>query len=486
MFDIDIPGFIKLAERWIEQRGMGAVVGELIQNACDENSTQVKISLFPIPSKPFVKLTVEDDNPEGFKNLRDAYTMFAESSKSKDPTKAGRFNAGEKFVIALAHEAIISTTTGTVLFTRKNGRKLSKDKTLAGSTFYGVFRMTREQIAEVEKYIRSIIVPEKVKMFYNGTEILHRTPISVFEETLETEIADESGILRKTRRKTQVEVYKCVNETATLYELGLPVVETGDKYHVVVKQRVPLNIERSNVTPAYLRHIRTIVANKMADRLKEDDARSTWVQEALSDQNLEEHAASKILDITFGEKRVVRDPTDPESASKAFSQGYTIIESRDLTKDQRANLNKYNLAPTSSQLFPTPKLKSSINGEKPIRDLTERMIAIVDYSRALANELLGFNINVNFYKKLGAFAATYSKEMRQLNLAENTTKYNIDELEELLIHEFAHDFEEDHFSHKFHDACCKLGVRLKRLAMDNPGFFDNHYRKLVPKAVPND
>jgi hypothetical protein len=58
----------------------------------------------------------------------------------------------------------------------------------------------------------------------------------------------------------------------SLYEMGLPIVETGDQWHVSVAQKVPLNRDRNNVKPAYLRAIRTLVLNAMHDRLTEDDA----------------------------------------------------------------------------------------------------------------------------------------------------------------------------------------------------------------------
>ena len=58
----------------------------------------------------------------------------------------------------------------------------------------------------------------------------------------------------------------------SLYEMGLPIVETGDKWHVSVGQKVPLNRDRNNVRPAFLRAVRTLVLNEMHERLTEEDA----------------------------------------------------------------------------------------------------------------------------------------------------------------------------------------------------------------------
>ena len=60
----------------------------------------------------------------------------------------------------------------------------------------------------------------------------------MFEETLVTEHGDD---LRPTKRKCRVEIYDPrEGETATLYELGIPVVETGDRWDCSVLQKVPL------------------------------------------------------------------------------------------------------------------------------------------------------------------------------------------------------------------------------------------------------
>src|SRR5690242_10340310 len=78
------------------------VVLELIQNAWDERGvTTVSVTLDPVPSRSAARLVVEDDAPEGFADLTHAYTLFAASSKKHDATQRGRFNLGEKLVLAL-------------------------------------------------------------------------------------------------------------------------------------------------------------------------------------------------------------------------------------------------------------------------------------------------------------------------------------------------------------------------------------------------
>ena len=45
------------------------------------------------------------------------------------------------------------------------------------------------------------------------------------------------------------------------------------------------------------------------------------------------------------------------------------------------------------------------------------------------------------------------------------------QVNELLIHEFAHHYASSHLSKEFYDACCKVGARLADLARFNPELF---------------
>src|SRR5262249_9225063 len=112
-FDVDRAGLGKQAE----EHGKGRLIGELVQNALDEAGvTQIAVTLARVPGRPLADLTVEDDAPEGFRDLTHAYTLFAESYKRGNPEQRGQFNLGEKMVLAVCESASISTTKGTVTF----------------------------------------------------------------------------------------------------------------------------------------------------------------------------------------------------------------------------------------------------------------------------------------------------------------------------------------------------------------------------------
>ena len=112
-FEVDKEGLSKVVER----HGIAFLLRELIANGFDAPGvTFVKVTMIPVPHAPFVKITVEDDSPEGFTQLSHAWTLYAESNRKGDSEKRGRFNIGEKLVLSRCRDAEISTTTGTVIF----------------------------------------------------------------------------------------------------------------------------------------------------------------------------------------------------------------------------------------------------------------------------------------------------------------------------------------------------------------------------------
>src|SRR5437762_12841988 len=105
-FEVDKEGLAKILER----KGKEFALFELIQNAWDEPGvTKVSASL-EYRGRNRALLVVEDDAPEGFRNLSHAFTLFAESGKKSNPEQRGRFNLGEKLVLALCDEVMLQTT----------------------------------------------------------------------------------------------------------------------------------------------------------------------------------------------------------------------------------------------------------------------------------------------------------------------------------------------------------------------------------------
>lgn len=472
-FTVDRAGLAALLER----RGKGFVLLELLQNAWDEDTTHVAVTLRPIQGRPAARLVVEDDSPDGFADLTHAFTLFAPSTKLGEAEKRGRFNLGEKLVLALCEEATIISTTGGYRFDA-TGRHPLRRRRDAGSIFEGVVRMTRAEVEEALALVRTVIPPTGITTVINGDQLENRTPIHSFTATLATEIADDEGRLSRTRRKTTIKVYApYAGETPMIYELGIPVVGVDDRWSVDVGQKVPLNMERDNVTPAYLRALRTLVLNEMHGRVRAEDATATWVHEALASPDVTSEAVTDIVHKLFGKNAVVHDPSDPEANRIAAAQGRTVIPSRAFTKDAWANIRSAGSVRPAGQVTPSRKILTSADGVPPIPETewTDGMQRVAAYARHMAQILLGFEIAVEFspvgqYEGGGCPLAWYGSRTLTFNVRQLGRRFfdmpDPLRLDALLIHEFAHEFASNHLSSAFYDATCDLGAKAKAHAQE--------------------
>lgn len=346
-FDVDKGGLAAVLER----RGKAFAVFELIQNAWDSGASRVAVSLVPNPASPTATLTVEDDG-EGIAELAHAHTMFARSARASDPNKRGRFNLGEKLVLATCVSARIETVQGGLRFDADGSRHRISERRERGTLFTANIRMTRDEYAEVCEAMRRLIPP--VTTTFNGAELDRPDSAARFDVKLPTEIADADGLLRRTVRTATVEVYEA-DGPGDILELGIPVVETENGYRVNVLQKIPLNMDRDNVTPAFLRAVQAALLNHVHDQLTPEAAASPWAQEAAGDARATPEAVKAVVVKRFGERAVVATPGDPIANATAEASGFTVIPGGALSADAWANVRKHNLLLPSAKVFPTPK-----------------------------------------------------------------------------------------------------------------------------------
>lgn len=473
-FSVDKAGLGRQAE----EQGKGRLVGELIQNALDEEGvTKIDVTLTMLTDS-VAELTVEDDAPEGFHDLSHAYTLFAASRKRTDATKRGQFNLGEKLVLAVCEQASISTTKGTVVFDSEEGRIEKSECRERGSVFKGRIPMTQDEYAQVCDYLRSLLLPEGIIVTFNGQQLLPRKPIHTFQASLETQISDSRGIMRPTTRKAQVSLYEVLpGEVPHLYEMGLPIVETHDKWHVSVGQKVPLNRDRNNVKLAYLKTVRTLVLNEMCGRLTQDDANSDWVRQASSSPDCSEDAIKKVLGLRFGEKFAAFDPNDKEAGKRFVAEGGTLVYGPMLSPQEWQNAKKAGAIQSAGKICPSPKPYSQEPDAKQVTIIpedkwTEGMRNIAEYAVFLADELMDVQVKVTFVNSTNNFAACYGPGDLHFNvfrLGHRWFDQGInEEVDRLLIHEYGHQWSPDHLSEEYYDALCLLGAKLKKLALEKP------------------
>jgi hypothetical protein len=478
-FEVDKAGLAKL----LEQRGKAFAVLELIQNALDEDVTRVDVRLYPTPgSRGYYTLTVTDDSPEGFADLTHAYTLFAESKKKTNPELRGRFNLGEKLVLAVCRRAEIRTTTGVVRF-EGNQRSHGRNKTEIGSVFTGELRMSKADAAEAIEAARMILVGPETVLTIDNERLPSRESVGSFEESLTTVVANDEGFLRTTSRKATVDIYEPrESETPMLYELGIPVVEIDCPWHVDVRQKIPLNTDRDNVTPAYARRLLALVLNAMHERASEEDLRAPWAGDALESEIIEGEAVDAILTARYGEKRVVRDPSDPESTKLAMAKGYAVVEPGAFNRQQWNTIRETGAVLPSGKVTPSPKPWSD-DPDAPEAEVvpeekwTPGMRLVVNYSRELARKLdITPRLLVRFVLTNNNFGACYGDGRLTFNLKRLGHQFFsgeiTDKLNALLIHEFGHEDCRDHLSEDYYKALCNLGAKLTRLALEHPRFFE--------------
>jgi hypothetical protein len=463
-FEVSKTGLAKTVDR----RGKAFVFYELLQNSFDAKATKVEVFASPVTGQPKVRLQIIDNAPGGFRDLDHAYTLFADSAKKTDVGQAGKFNLGEKLVLAISDKASIISTSGGLTFDSK-GRHNTKETTRVGTRIEATLRMTREELSEALAGCRSIIPPKECEVTINSDTLPRRALVTRFDGVLQTEIADDERVLRKADRKTSISVYEVLpGEVASIYELGIPVVETGDKYHVVVHQRVPVSLERDNVPPAYLRRLRALVLNMTNQTLTEQDAASSWVTDATTDKALKSCTLKAVLERRFGERVASYDPSDKEANHKLVAEGYQIIHGGSLPGATWAAIKEHGLVKPSGQISPT-KPTSFVSCKRADPDTQGQAILMCNF-KVWGKALLGIDVRVEMIDdtRVTNYASwnTATKTVTLNRAALGTQFFERGESEEaiaLAIHEFAHECGGDnHLSSKYYDECCALGARLAR------------------------
>lgn len=488
MFEVDRKGLAQIMAR----RGVEFVVLELVQNAFDEHgTTAVHVEVFRAASGHW-NVAVRDDAPGGFVDLRHSYTLFAPSAKKSNPELRGRFNLGEKLVIALARRAVITTTTGRITF-EDGKRRRSQHKQSAGSTVSVELKMRRAEAEQLVETAMRVLPPRTIAytVAFEGDmrSCAPRTPLATVRTVLQTERADDEGNLRPTKRATDVEFHTVrAGEQATLYEMGIPVVELDCAWHANVGQKVPLNIDRDNVTPGYRRAILTLALNTMHAELPTDQAATAWVGEAVASPDVDGEAVKAVLTARYGDRRVIADPSDPEGTKLAMTRGYSVIQAGSFSKAQWANIKAAGAALPAGQVTPSPKPFEP--GGKPLEiidkaDWNAEHHGFAEHATDWGRRLLGVDVDVTFTdSRSWGFAAAYGSGRLTVSTVNNRrwferggVRKHMLQIDELLIHEFAHHAVHDHLSNLFHEECCRLGAKMA-------DYWRTELRCAMSKATP--
>jgi len=415
--EVDTQGFRKR----IAWRGPFGVLAELIANALDEDVSRCDVRFTHVDGTRY-KIRVEDDSPRGFRNLGESYTLYADSYKANNPDQRGRFNYGEKVAIVLCDEAKIESTCGTVVFTEGRTQHLDRPKRARGTVFEGILRCTRRQFEEACGKVESILVPAGIQVSFNGRPIAPRVPVAACDVTLATIVADEAGNLIRTERKTAVHVYRVLpGEQAMIYELGIPVVRTGDVFHVDVRQKVPLSVDRNNVTPGYLKRLRAAVLDATYLLLSPEQATSKGVTDGLAGAS--SPAINAVLTQRFGPQRFVPD-FNREATGELTAAGYTAVPTNAFDKETFAAIKAAQALPSGSQL--RPALAGPDGAPFPQENITEGMNQFRRFTELLAQRILGRQVQWQWSASSGTTIAQCRRiDSGLIQLSFNVTRLGV-------------------------------------------------------------
>lgn len=461
-FTVDKEGLARVLGR----RDKAFAVMELIQNAWDaEGASLVEVTMIPDgPGRTL--LTVEDNSPAGFADLTHAYTLFKGSPKKTEPLKRGRFDAGEKLVLAICDSARICTTKGTLVFDERGRRKLPARQAV-GTRITCRLRMTRAEMKEALAWTQKLLPPASILTRVNGAILATRPPAMSFSARLQTEKANADGFLRRVERQTQVRLHAPMpGESAMLYEMGIPIVETGDKWHYDVAQKIPLTLDREGVAPAFLRELRLAVFNHTHEQVSGEEMNSPWVEQAIAEKACNPAAVQTYLDGRFSKKRVAYDPSDPEANKLAVSKGYVVVSGPMMSAGAWRNSKSAQAILPAGQVTPSPKPYGPDGAPlELLEEISPCMRAVELHARRVAIEVLQREINVIFANDPAwPFSATYGPGRLTLNVGRLGEKWfdleaNQIAIERLLLHEFAHEYAADHLSDEYHEAICGIAAR---------------------------
>ena len=449
------------------------ILRELIQNAWDEDITVCNIDIKY--RNGTVKLTVEDDSPEGFRDITHAYTLFADTYKRDDFKKRGRFNTGEKYALSLCDKAIIKTTKGTIIFD-ENGRSELSSATEGGSVVTMWFKSTKEEYDEIMQSVDALLIPKGIKFIVNDKKYKYKEPLRTFHALLLSEIKDpNTGIIGKTRRKGEVHVIeKDDDELPYVYEMGIPVQEIDGSYHLDVQQKIPLDQARETVLPSFLKELYAATLENIHDSVDEGTSGETWITEGLKSKKISKETIQDIITKRYGEKVVVADNFSPNSIDDAKADGYTVLRGTEMPKEVWNNIKKHDLISSSSKQFPQYDSPTGGNNDYTPND-KEKLVA--EYAKRIAKRCLGIDIKVEFFNDRNPKASgarfggntlyfnkgKLGKRFFEVTVSEQTT--------DLIVHEIGH-LDGNHTEKAYHQLLTKLAGKLTMLALEEPEFFD--------------
>ena len=445
-FEVDHKGMSTLQagrEPW-------RLVKELISNAFDEessNSCEVTIKNIA-PRQTLVTVT---DNGKGFADIKDAWTLMADTPKRRLATSRGRFNMGEKEILCLAITGSITSNSIKVSFPKGGGRTVEKCEKFLGVKVECLMPWGPKQTDEIVQKLQNLIPPSTEYSYsVNKKRVEHAQPIKMIQATLPTVLVDEAdGAIKFVMRKANIGIIKANGFGSWIYEMGIPVQQLGCPWSVDVGQKIPMPPNRDTIRDSYLSKIYTAVLNEMSAQLTDEDASNAWVRSAIESKDVAPEAIRRVVEKRYGKNVVMWSP-DLDANQRARDNGYEVVHQRTLSPSEREMFKQFGMVPANKNFgsSDTVDRRKVIAAEK----YTDGMKLVEKFSHKFATEIIGHDITVEIVNEFTLSAlATFSRGLGQPTLTFNLAKLGhaffnganqdgliSDSVMDLVIHEIGH------------------------------------------------
>jgi hypothetical protein len=240
-----------------------------------------------------------------------------------------------------------------------------------------------------------------------------------------------------------------------------------------------MNPNRDAVKPKFLQDLYAEVLNHTIDEVSNDRISQGWVRQAVEDIRTKPEVIRKVVEKRFGEKTVLWS-SNVRANEKALESGYELIKPQTLSSEERERLVEAGLK-HSSDVFPNE------GGDITVIDKPDQyMLAIGEYSKTLAKNLINRDLKVEFYKQHGRVMACYSRFQGTISFnvtvlgrgwfkrtAINWTNGGRIAANSIIIHELGHERDDPSFEHgpEFRRAVEELAAKSTELALTKPELF---------------
>src|SRR3990167_1894571 len=414
------------------------LIQEIVSNSFDEISVKNIECMIEQSGKHSITVNVKDDG-DGFRDIKEVYTLYKDSYKRTNSKQRGRFNLGDKQFFAVAKIGSVQTGGYIVKFYDDKRDVEKQENKTNGVIVSGKFD-SDESIDDIIIELKKVIIPSDKHYVLNDEVINYIRPMRTFKSVLRTPIA--SGVNQKLvqiKQETEVMLYeKNPEEKPLLMELGVPVQELQENinWHIDVRQKVPITTSRDVVTDLYLQTLYAEVVKNTLDLINSDNSGANWINDALKESD--ETTTREILVKQYGtDKVMIESQTDHRANERALSSGCVLIKGSTLDKDVRTNLIKE----LEVIKYAGEEFKTTFADAKAVTP-TVQMLKFADIVKCVAKDITGRKIECEFFSMPnGSDVANYGGNVISWNvshLGKNFFNEFSPRAVGILIHELAH------------------------------------------------